>query len=156
MPGAKTVYVGQHGANALCFWSKLIPSQQRVQPDQPPGRQMQPLHCFAQNLRIIAIQPIGDQQYHGTLPHANHRQGGAAGRWRRRKDWDGLQWVEEEGEDWENLQVRPVAELVHYGIHRLRHDLKERNSLIFDGVRKKGRAEFTELSMSALGERSLS
>ena len=42
MAGAKTVHMGQHGGDAAGLWREAVPAQQRIEPDQPAGGQVQP------------------------------------------------------------------------------------------------------------------
>ncbi|MNL78350.1 hypothetical protein D3C87_2047110 [compost metagenome] len=40
---------------------ETVEPQQRIEPDQPPARTVQPVHLMGELLDIVALQSVGDQ-----------------------------------------------------------------------------------------------
>ena len=57
----------QHGFDAARARFETVEAQQRIEPDQPPARAMQPVNFKGERVVGIALEPVGDQKHDGAL-----------------------------------------------------------------------------------------
>src|ERR1700722_7433068 len=57
----------QHGLDATGAGLKTFEAQQRVEPDQPPARAVQPIDLEGERVVGVALEPVGDEQDDGAL-----------------------------------------------------------------------------------------
>src|SRR5271154_3572145 len=64
---SELVDIGHHRPHAERFWLETLVAQQRVEPNQPSARAMQPIHLVSETGTGIAIEPVSDQENDGSL-----------------------------------------------------------------------------------------
>src|SRR5215470_17481751 len=57
----------QHGLHALRAGFEGMKTEQRIEPYQPPAGSVKPVHLKGQRIVGVALEPIGNQQYHRAL-----------------------------------------------------------------------------------------
>jgi hypothetical protein len=66
--GPEIVHMGKDGSDALGLRLELLVTKERIQPDQTAAGAVEPIHGGSQALPPLPVQPVGDQENHGSLP----------------------------------------------------------------------------------------
>src|SRR5579871_2801549 len=67
MDRPELVDMRQHGTDAARLRGKTFEAKQRIEPDQPPARAVQPVHLGTELGALVALEPVGEEKDDRTL-----------------------------------------------------------------------------------------